>query len=66
MDGVTSLANPNTYIDHAKNDLANQAERHTNRGRNAAQRHVDRHTGHPDVTDEALSHVTDHVRSAIG
>ncbi|WP_327154516.1 PE-PGRS family protein [Streptomyces tubercidicus] len=50
-DGVTSLTDPGTYIDHAKEDL-------TNRGLDHAQRHVDRRTGgaatrHQDATDEA-------------
>ncbi|MEU5212037.1 PE-PGRS family protein [Streptomyces sp. NPDC020742] len=53
QEGVTSLADPRTYIDHAKQDL-------TNRGLDAAQRHVDRRTGgaatrHQDVTDEVRS-----------
>jgi hypothetical protein len=70
-DGVTSLADPSTYIDHAKEDAANRAEHHTNRGLDAAQRHVDNHTGgaatrHQDVTDEGRSVVTDHVRSVFG
>ncbi|MFI0713994.1 PE-PGRS family protein [Streptomyces inhibens] len=53
VDGVTSLADPSTYVDHAKEDL-------TNRGLDAGQRHVDRRTGgaatrHQDVTDEVRS-----------
>ncbi|MFJ6747637.1 MULTISPECIES: PE-PGRS family protein [unclassified Streptomyces] len=71
VDGVTSLADPNTYIDRAKEDAANQAEHHTNRGLDAAQRHVDARTGgaatrHQDVTDEGRAAVTDHVRSVFG
>ncbi|MFJ9418226.1 PE-PGRS family protein [Streptomyces sp. NPDC101227] len=70
-DGVTSLADPQHWVDRAKDDAANAAEHHTNRGLDAAQRHVDRHTGgaatrHQDVTDEGRNAVTEHVRSVFG
>ncbi|WP_235448100.1 WXG100-like domain-containing protein [Streptomyces sioyaensis] len=55
-DGVTSLADPGTYVDHAKEDLPN-------RGLNAAQRHTDRHTGAAATRNQD---VTDEVRSVFG
>ncbi|MEV0374036.1 PE-PGRS family protein [Streptomyces sp. NPDC050636] len=66
-----ALTDPQTYIDHTKEDLANRAETQTNRGLDAAQRGVDNRTGgaatrHQDVTDEARSVVTDQVRSVFG
>ncbi|WP_030676680.1 hypothetical protein [Streptomyces rimosus] len=59
-EGAQSLADPQTYVDHAKEDL-------TNRGLDAAQKHVDNRTGgaatrHQDVTDGAK----DSVRAVFG
>ncbi len=70
-EGAASLADPQTYIDHAKEDLANRAETHTNRGLDHAQRHVDHRTGgaatnNPGATDAVRSTVTDEVRSVFG
>ncbi|MEV5599086.1 PE-PGRS family protein [Streptomyces sp. NPDC052496] len=54
-EGAQSLADPQTYVDHAKQDL-------TNRGLDAAQKHVDSRTGgaatrHQGVTDGARDSV---------
>lgn len=70
-EGAASLADPQTYVDHAKEDLANRAEHHTNRGLDHAQRHVDNRTGgaatnNPEATDAVRSTVTDEVRSVFG
>ncbi|GCD34445.1 hypothetical protein OEIGOIKO_02179 [Streptomyces chrestomyceticus JCM 4735] len=54
-EGAQSLADPQTYVDHAREDL-------TNRGLDAAQKHVDTRTGgaatrHQGVTDGARDSV---------
>ncbi|MCB5909308.1 WXG100-like domain-containing protein [Streptomyces pinistramenti] len=66
-DGVTSLADPTTYIEHGKNDLETKRDELTDRGLDHAQRRVDHHTGgaatrHQETTDAAK----DHVRSVFG
>ncbi|MFH8570668.1 PE-PGRS family protein [Streptomyces sp. NPDC017993] len=55
-EGAQSLTDPNTYIDHAKEDL-------TNRGLDQAQKHVDSRTGGAATRNQG---VTDEVRSVFG
>lgn len=56
QDGLTSLTDPNTYLNHAKDDL-------TNRGLDAAQRQVDNRTGGAATRHQTT---TDEVRAVFG
>ncbi|MFB6540387.1 hypothetical protein [Streptomyces noursei] len=63
-EGASDLANPKTYIDHARDDL-------TNRGLDQTQKHVDQRTGgaatrHQEVTDSTKDTVREQVRNVFG